>query len=509
MENVIKEKGQVINKLYLSNLNDESNDSDNLRKIIEKFLHENQHFGICPGCNRPNTFRNWCKECYSKKFQQNFGNWTSGNEQIDKFIKESQLNARNWSELLEWIPYNRLRNIKYLAQGGFSTVYKAIWLDGKVRHWDYEKQGWNRSAYKIDEQYYEDASNSQIKNPLKIDEKYGYPIVLKSLNDSSNLNEDFLNEWKLHLQCHYEAFLNGTLLIPIIGITQDPDTLNYMIVLQFADGSLRNNLLIKKYNPNDKFENLDGISSQLQAIHKLNLVYGDLHNGNILHIAYYLYVSDLGLCRPDNQPNIKNEIYGVIPYIAPEVLRGKPYTKASDIYSFGIIMWEMTSGVPAFHNIPHDINLCLNICRGDRPEIIEGTMPEYVELMKRCWDNDPEKRPTANELRVIFTEWKEKYPIEEDEEKRIPIPENEQEIIYHPKSCYTSRKFDYSARLNEILLRDELSDKIVITDNKNDNNVAISKNLDELDDCIIKSIKRDLDELDELDDCTIKRIKRD
>ncbi len=43
-------------------------------------------------------------------------------------------------------------------------------------------------------------------------------------------------------------------------------------------------------------------------------------------------------------------------------------------------MWEMTSGVPAFHNIPHDFQLSLKVCKGIRPEIIEGTMPEYVEL---------------------------------------------------------------------------------------------------------------------------------
>ncbi len=43
-------------------------------------------------------------------------------------------------------------------------------------------------------------------------------------------------------------------------------------------------------------------------------------------------------------------------------------------------MWEMTSVVPAFHNIPHDFQLSLKVCKGIRPEIIEGTMPEYVEL---------------------------------------------------------------------------------------------------------------------------------
>src|SRR6266496_4382543 len=112
----------------------------------------NQEFGLCPECNQPNTWKNWCRGCNSKKFQQNFGNWTSGNELINKIIQESQLNARICFELLEWIPYNRLRNIHFLAQGGFSTVYEALWLDGAINKWDYKKQDWERFVNKLDEQ---------------------------------------------------------------------------------------------------------------------------------------------------------------------------------------------------------------------------------------------------------------------------------------------------------------------------------------------------------------------
>ncbi|GBB94862.1 hypothetical protein RclHR1_02430003 [Rhizophagus clarus] len=421
--------------------------------------HSENSNDICPECNRPKTFNDWCKECYSKKFQQNFGNWTSGNKKIDKFIQGSQLSAINTFELLEWIPYNRLRNIKYLTQGGFSTVYKAIFLDGIIEYWDYEKQDWKRDCAELDEQDY-DASDSQIKNPLKINEKYGSIVVIKSLNDSSNIVENFLKEWKSYLQCQREASLNNSYFNPVIGITQDPDTLNYMVVMDYADeGSLKDNLLIKKYNPNESFLNLLQMSRQLEAIHKSDLVHGDLHDGNILFNGDPL-ISDFGLCKPVNQPNVKEETYGVMPYMAPEVLRGKPYTTAADIYSFGIIMWEMTSGVQAFHNIPHDLDLSLDICEGTRPEIIEGTMPEYVELMKRCWDNDPKKRPTANELNDFFTELSRNYPFHYS--KRIPIPENEPEIKYHPKSCYISRKFDESAKLNNIY---ELSGRVVIDSN--------------------------------------------
>jgi len=45
--------------------------------------------------------------------------------------------------------------------------------------------------------------------------------------------------------------------------------------------------------------------------------------------------------------------------MAPEVLRGKPYSSASDIYSFSMIMWEFTSGVTPFNNRAHDIQLAL------------------------------------------------------------------------------------------------------------------------------------------------------
>ena len=51
-------------------------------------------------------------------------------------------------------------------------------------------------------------------------------------------------------------------------------------------------------------------------------------------------------------------------------------------------------------------------------------MPEYVELMKRCWDNDPEKRLTAEELKRFFGEWVVQYPMEKNKEKRIPVPGN-------------------------------------------------------------------------------------
>ncbi|PKY60880.1 hypothetical protein RhiirA4_520238, partial [Rhizophagus irregularis] len=68
-------------------------------------------------------------------------------------------------------------------------------------------------------------------------------------------------------------------------------------------------------------------------------------------------------------------------------------TFKSDIYSIAILMWEISSGQPPFINYEHDYYLAMNIVNGIRPKIVLGTPLEYKNLMKRCWDTDPSKRP--------------------------------------------------------------------------------------------------------------------
>src|SRR5438132_5977592 len=166
-------------------------------------------------------------------------------------------------------------------------------------------------------------------------------------------------------------------------------------------------------------------------IHEKNYIHHDLHSGNIF--SYEIYnsvIGDLGLCQQvvDKKDN-PNKIYGVIPYLAPEVLSKKPYTKKSDIYSFGMIMWEHTTGKKPFHGRSHDQYLMLDILNGERPQITDDTPESYAELMKRCWDHNPENRPTAKEINDHFKGY---YSYRESEEKKEIIESAEikrQEII--------------------------------------------------------------------------------
>src|SRR5215469_17013466 len=101
------------------------------------------------------------------------------------------------------------------------------------------------------------------------------------------------------------------------------------------NGSLRNCLSsIVKLKWQYKLQLLKNIVLGLKIIHESNLIHCDLHDGNILiSDNYETYIIDLGLCKPIEN-SLQDQNYGVIPYMAPEVLRFKPYNSAIDIYSF-------------------------------------------------------------------------------------------------------------------------------------------------------------------------------
>ena len=146
----------------------------------------------------------------------------------------------------------------------------------------------------------------------------------------------------------------------------------------------------------DKIEILYRIISGLNNIHQEQLVHHDLHSGNILHSSWLpqkVMIGDLGLSVPaDQEPST---IVGVVPYIAPEVLNGKPYTIASDIYSFGVLMSVISTGQQPFYNIAHDRDLAFKICEGVRPGFSINTPKFYIELAYKCMDANPDNRPST------------------------------------------------------------------------------------------------------------------
>ncbi|CAI2181595.1 19730_t:CDS:2, partial [Funneliformis geosporum] len=145
------------------------------------------------------------------------------------------------------------------------------------------------------------------------------------------------------------------------------------------------------------------IIDAVSCLYQENSIHRDLHSGNILYSEYNnaWRISDFGFCGPADKP--LESIYGNLPYIAPEVINGKGYTFASDIYSVGMLMWEISSGQPPFAYYDHDYDLAINIIKGMRPPIVKGTLTEYKDLMVQCWDADPLKRLDLDTLHDKIT----------------------------------------------------------------------------------------------------------
>ena len=94
-------------------------------------------------------------------------------------------------------------------------------------------------------------------------------------------------------------------------------------------------------------------------------------------------------------------LFGVIPYVAPEILKACPHTIRSDIYSLGVLLWEISSGKSPFEShIDHTI--IATILSGIREERIPDTPEEYYKLYSKCWNDEPENRYTIEDVYEIL-----------------------------------------------------------------------------------------------------------
>ncbi|KAG9287961.1 hypothetical protein G9A89_017556 [Geosiphon pyriformis] len=228
------------------------------------------------------------------------------------------------------------------------------------------------------------------------------------------------------------------------GITQNAKTLEYGIVMPFAKlGDMRKYLSTNFYSTSwyDKLLIAGAIASGLLQIHSSGMVHRDLHSGNILQMTtYQANIGDLGLCQPVNHEATtttrkdmkEKKIYGVIPYIPPEVLRGENFTTAGDIYSYGMLLWELATGKPPFHNFSHDHILIMAILN----EVWHKLLNMYMWAVK-----DTDEVSMIEEFKTVSLQFREsdkhlKEMVESDD-STTTIQSTTTRI--HPGAVYTSR----------------------------------------------------------------------
>ena len=212
-------------------------------------------------------------------------------------------------------------------------------------------------------------------------------------------------------------------IVPFWGIYTDPDTPG--LVFPLYCGSL-DGFLSAKRAKNHRLPLLPalriamGIANGLKFLHSKGIMHRDLKPGNILLDERQTpLITDFGLSRflPE-EASERLSVVGTPVYMAPEVVDEK-YSFSADVYSFGIILWEMISGKRAFSEFTNyfQINYAVKV-RHCRPAVEDCDLAPVSlhQLMEECWHQDADARPTMGvvlkRLNEIFCEEEEKQQIE-------------------------------------------------------------------------------------------------
>jgi hypothetical protein len=94
----------------------------------------------CNKCKLTRYSSKYCENCISLHLQELFVTWTSGNDIVDKFIQKCQKLSSLPNYIMEWIPFHQFKNVKYLTKGGFSSIYTATWIKGRIDNYDENKK---------------------------------------------------------------------------------------------------------------------------------------------------------------------------------------------------------------------------------------------------------------------------------------------------------------------------------------------------------------------------------
>ncbi|KAI1313052.1 Nuclear receptor sub 2 group C member 2 [Mortierella claussenii] len=198
-------------------------------------------------------------------------------------------------------------------------------------------------------------------------------------------------------------------ILHLHGYTIEPSTSTPYLVLQhYEHGSLHSYLV--NFHPHltwsDRYNLAMDIALGLRYLHHKGCKHRHLHSASILiDTNGSAVLSDFGSSR-DSEVISSREHINRMTYLAPERLSksGSRYSAECDIYSLGMVFWEISSGRPPFEDLltPQNIqqgaltSLAQNIVAGRRERTVKGIDPVFENLYTRCWDPNPSERPSIN-----------------------------------------------------------------------------------------------------------------
>ena len=276
---------------------------------------------------------------------------------------------------LQW---DSLRNVEYLTDGGNNWIHTAV-LNGKS-------------------------------------------VVVKTLKPECQDVALAINEIEGELEIH--SRLDHPHIVKLIGAGFTPRGVRF-VVMERLDGGTLSQLLgydnrirdrrrrfwqKKKMSYMDVLKCARNLADALAYLHgraipNVMVLHRDLKPDNIgFTLDGSVQLFDFGLARVVENVSVSNDVYdmsgetGSLRYMAPEVADCRPYNQKADVYSFGVILWELVAFKKPYDGMYREEFYVRVVQGGQRPAINKKWPDDLTELMKCCWDAEISNRPNFTEI---------------------------------------------------------------------------------------------------------------
>ncbi|CAD8077038.1 unnamed protein product [Paramecium primaurelia] len=386
-------------------MNNQQNEDDDLEQLPKKPIElqqtkiraplSNQNVQLTKELLNDEGFLNW-RSKQNNQIKSNGQNYRiqSANTQSNNIFDQFNINQNQKSLVFD--------KIEQPQQNTFQVV-------------DYfQKQGKNVSDWMINHDQLKLETLIGTGSSCTVYKGYwkGGEVAIKKMKIKS-LNENHLKEFRREISALVTIKRHQN-LVQLLGISQKEDEL-YIVTEYCAGGTLFDLLHKKKHldiNWQLRVKMAIQIADGMLHLHKLNppLVHRDLKSLNIL--LEYIYdqnrinikIADFGLARvqADNGEQMTGFL-GTFHWMAPEVFQNIPYTIKADVYSYAIVLWEICCRETPYKQLSTNPPAIMKLVAVDngRPDLnlIQTGCPTFIkELMIKCWDKDPVKRPSFQEI---------------------------------------------------------------------------------------------------------------